>query len=117
DNKNPAHRNSVLAGGPRLYDELRQADIGASAEMADDLGSAQAADLAANGKRQIAGQAVEETAGVEVPRSGGVDNAGHRCRRDAMLGAVRKDQAAGRAAGQGSDSDTAPHRGGGSGKV
>src|SRR5215471_12955476 len=110
-------RKRRLSGEARLHKELRQADLGAGAEMADDFGSAQAADLAANGKRQIAGQAVEETAGVEVAGSGGVDDAGHRCRRDAILSFVCKDQAAGCTTSECRDFDMAPHRVGGSGEV
>ncbi len=41
--------------------------------MADDFGSAQTADLAADGERQIAGQAIEETAGIKIARPGRID--------------------------------------------
>ena len=85
--------------------------------MADDFGSAQAADPAAGGERQIAGQAVEKTAGVEIARSGGVDDARHRRRRDAMLASVRQDHAARGTAGQCRDRDVAAHGRGGFGKV
>src|SRR5205814_5695127 len=73
--------------------------------MADDFGSAQTADLAANGKRQSAGQAIEEAAGVEVARPGSVDNACNRCCRDAMRRSVCQNHAACRTSGQGGDRD------------
>src|ERR1700719_3606657 len=77
--------------------------------MADNFGSAQTADLAAGGKRQAAGQAVEEAAGVEIARPGGVDDARDRRRRDRMLGSGRQDYAASRAAGQRGDRDMPTH--------
>jgi len=41
--------------------------------MADIFGSAQTADLAADGNWQSAGQAVEKAAGVEIARPAGID--------------------------------------------
>src|SRR2546426_657266 len=69
--RKPFRRRSV---GAHPSDELRQLDLGASAETADYFGSAQTADLAADGKRQGAGQPVKKAAGVEVAGPGGVDN-------------------------------------------
>src|SRR5271165_5020489 len=93
------------SGAAGLGQELRQVDRGASAEVADYFRSAQTADLAADGKRQRAGQAIEEAAGVKVAGSGRVDDARNRRRRDAMLGSGRQDDAARLAARQGSDCD------------
>ena len=78
--------------------------------MVDDFGSAQTPDLAADLKRQGAGQAVEKAGGVEVACPGGVDDAGNRRRRDRMLGSGRQYHAARRAARQGGDRDMPAHR-------
>jgi hypothetical protein len=53
--------------------ELGQVDLGAGTEMTDDFGSAQTADIAANGKRWSAGQAIEAAAGVKIALPGGID--------------------------------------------
>ncbi len=95
-------------GAPGLGDQLGQIELGASADMTDDFGSAQAADLAADGERQVAGQAVKKAAGIEIARPRGVDHASDRRRIDAMLGAGRQDDAARCAAGQGGDGDAWP---------
>ena len=94
-----------------LGGELRQIALGAGADMADDFGSAQTADPAADGERQAAGQAVEETAGVEIAGPGGVDHPRHRRRRDQVLFARRSITLPGGAAGQRRDRDMAAHRG------
>src|SRR5690242_13903594 len=78
--------------------------------MADDLGSAEAADLAAGGERQPAGQAEEEACGVKVARAGRIDDPRYRRRRDGVLLAIGEDNAALFAAGQRGDRDMAAHR-------
>src|SRR5713101_4355704 len=61
------------SGAPHLGDQVRQIDLGTGADMTDDFGSAHAADLAAHGECQLAGQAIEKAAGVKITRAGGVD--------------------------------------------
>src|ERR1700730_4101157 len=61
------------SGEPSCPDEPFQRDFRARADMADDLGGAQAADLAAGGERQAPGQAEQETRGIKVTRPGRVD--------------------------------------------
>src|SRR5437764_1725781 len=78
--------------------------------MADDLGSAEAADLAAGGERQPAGQAKEEACGVKIARPGRIDDPRHRRRRDGALLATGEDETALFAAGQRGDRDMAAHR-------
>src|SRR5215831_6295800 len=95
---------------PRRGHQRHQLHFRAGPEMADYFGSAQTADLAADGKRQIAGQAVKETAGIEIARPGGVDDARDRRRRDRVLGSRRENDAPRRAARQGRDRDMTPHR-------
>src|SRR5258708_35197009 len=85
--------------------------------MADDFSSAQTADLAASGERQITGQPVKKTTGVKIACPGGVDDAHNRRRRDAVLGPRRQDHAALRAARQGGNRDMPAHPGGGRGEV
>src|SRR5262245_27683850 len=85
--------------------------------MADDLGGAQAADLAADRERQVMGQAIEKTAGIEIAGPRSVDHASNRRRRDQMLGVGCHDYAAGRAAGQCGYRDMAANRGGRRGEV
>src|SRR5206468_11724024 len=83
-------RGSDQAG---FGDKTRQRRFGAGADMADDFGSAQTADLAAGGERAVAGQAIKETASVKIAGPGGVDDPRDRRGGDAMLGAVRQDYA------------------------
>src|SRR5512133_3544964 len=73
--------------------------------------------ISAAHERQIMSQAIEKTAGVEIARSGGVDHASNRRRRDQMLGGGRHDYTAGRAAGQCGYRDMAANRDGRRGKV
>src|SRR5260370_18260747 len=88
---------------------MRQIDLGTGADMADDFGSAQTADLAADGEGELAGQPIEKAAGVKIARAGGVDDPCHRRCGDAMLGAVSQDHAARGTAGERSDRDMAAH--------
>src|SRR5271169_4136161 len=92
-----------------LSNETRQSGLGTGADVANDFGSAQATDPAAGGEWQTVGQAIEKTAGVEIARSGGVDDPCDRRRCDPMLLAVGEDDAAGGAASQGRDRHMATH--------
>src|ERR1700693_2247221 len=68
---------SCSAEARRLGKPL-QPDFGPPPDMADDLGGAQATDLAAGGERQPAGQAEQKARGIKIARSGGVDHPRHR---------------------------------------
>src|SRR5438034_3366348 len=85
----------------RCLDEAFQRDFRPRADMADDFGGAQAADLAASGERQVAGQAEQEACGIEVARSGRVDDPRHRGRAHPVYAIAGHDYAARRAAGRG----------------
>src|SRR5260370_15004183 len=77
-------RGSEQAGFRR---EVLERGLRAGAEMADDLGGAEAAQ--ARARREVAAmcQAVEEAAGVEVAGAGGVDEPRHLLRRNRVRGA------------------------------
>src|SRR5213075_2866276 len=94
----------------RCLDEAFQRDVRPRADMADDFGGAQAADLAANGERQVAGQAEQEACGIEVARSGRVDDPRYRGRAHPVYAVAGHDYAARLAAGQGRDRDMTAHR-------
>src|SRR5215472_14856841 len=106
----PAAAAPQVLGTGGVGQELRQLEFGAGAEMADDLSRTQAADLAANGERQIAGQAIEEAAGVQIARPGAVDYTDDRSRRNLVLGVRRQYHAPGRATGQSGDRDMTTNR-------
>src|SRR6516162_8272444 len=96
-----------------LSDELRQFDLRAGTEMADDFGGAQTAEFAANGQRQTPRQPVEKTARVKVAGAGCVDDALDRYRRNAVLGSRNQDHATRGAARQGRDCNMPAYRRGG----
>src|SRR5262245_18260416 len=96
---------------------MQQIDLGTGADMTDDFGSAQTADLAADGEGQAAGQPAEKAAGVEIAGSSGVDDLCYWGCGDAVLGAVGEDYAARGTAGERSDRDMAAHGRGGGGEV
>src|SRR4029450_12013527 len=62
----------------RCLDEPFQRDFRPRADMADDFGSKKAADLAAGGERQVAGQPEQEARGIKVARPGRIDDSRHR---------------------------------------
>src|SRR5438874_13124263 len=105
--RQPDSRDSDEAG---CLDEPFQRDFRPRADMADDLGSAQAADTAAGGEGQAAGQAEQEACGVKVARPGGIDDPGYRRCGDGVLLAIGQDDAAALAPGQRGDRDMAAHR-------
>src|SRR5437899_11025699 len=94
--RQPDSRDSDEAGG---LDEPFQRDFRPRADMADDLGRAQAADTAAGGEGQAAGQAEQEACGVKVARPGGIDDPGHRRRGGGGLPPTAQADAAPPAAG------------------
>src|ERR1700761_4445495 len=85
--------------------------------MADYFRSAQAAELATNGKRQSAGQPIEKPSRIKVAGPGAVDDPRYRCGRYLVCVAVGENDAALRTAGQCSDRDMTPHRSSGVGKI
>src|SRR6516162_5679230 len=80
----PAHSGARDHQAAGVGQELGQVDLRAVTEMPGDFGSAQTADLAANGKRHSAGQGIREAPDVKIALPGGIDRpsrAGARFRR------------------------------------
>src|SRR5439155_21424248 len=84
----------------RRHREVLERALGAGADVRDDLGSAQAAEAAADVERTAVGDAVEKAAGIEIAGAGGVDDLCHRCGRDLMAGGAGDHDRALGAAGQ-----------------
>src|SRR5229473_1764367 len=94
---------------PRFCPEFLERGFRASAEMADDLGGAEAAEARAGGEVAAMRQPVEEAAGVEVAGAGGVDQPRHLLRRDRVRGAGGDDDRSFLAARQRGDLAMAAH--------
>src|SRR6266550_1689213 len=64
---------------PRRRREVFERALGAGADVRDDLGSAQAAEAAADVERTAVGDAIEKAAGIEIAGAGCVDDLCHGC--------------------------------------
>lgn len=92
----PALASDQAGGGG----ELAERGLGAGADVADDLGGGEAAELCARRHVAALGQAVEESGRVEVAGAGGVDHLLDRVGVDGGALAVPDDDGAVGAAGQ-----------------
>src|SRR5207248_3860101 len=100
----------VPSNKARCLDEAFQSDLRSRADVADDFGSAQAADLAANRERQAAGQPIEKAGGIKIASAGAIDDPRHRRRGNLVRRIAAKDHAARGAAGQRRDLDMVANR-------
>src|SRR5438105_9036418 len=107
----------VPSNKARCLDEAFQSDLRPRADMADDFGGAQAADLAANRERQAAGQPIEKAGGIKIASAGAIDDPRHRRRGNLVRLIAAKDHAAGGAAGQRRGLDMVANRLGGGDEV
>src|SRR5579864_1483451 len=67
---------------PRALGEALEGSLRPGADMRDDFGGAQAAELAAGCEITVVRQSVEKSGGIEIAGAGGVDHARNRRRRD-----------------------------------